>query len=177
MAIKIVRPCFPFWLDSVPLEVRFRYIWRHQRRHHSDAIKALLCSALQGVSPTTLRRQSRRFRRRADGARCSSGFRRHSKRAFQACWWCALQARWWRAGGARFRPRYWGTAQAPPLRCSLGSPSSAVSGEGRRWAPLGTIAGAVRRHLRAPLGHINGTTAAPLSVIEERLKQRRWGAV
>ena len=56
---------------SAPLEVRFTHIWRHQRRlqcrHHSDAIKALLCSALQGVSLTTLRHQSRRFRRRVSG--------------------------------------------------------------------------------------------------------------
>ena len=49
---------------------------------------------------------------------------------------------------------------------------------GTMQAPLQAPSlGAVRRHLRAPLGHVNDATAAPLSVVEARLRQRRWGAV
>ena len=43
-----------------------------------------------------------------------------------------------------------------------GAPSSAVSGKGRRWAPLGAIAGVVRRHLHASLGRVKGATAVLL---------------
>ena len=152
---------------SAPLEVRFTHIWRYQRRRqcrrHSDAIKALLCSAFQGVSPTTLRHQSRRFRRRVSGtlmrraaAAASDAvprgrFRRTGARwcAFQARYWCALQARWWLAGGAL-------------VARASGAPSSAVSGEGRCWAPLGAIAGVVSRHLHASLGRVKGATAVLL---------------
>ena len=124
--------------------MRFTHIWRHQRRRqcrrHSDAIKALLCSAFQGVSPTALRHQSRRFRRRVSGAlqpRLPTPFRGG-------------------ASGALVR-----VSGALVARAS-GAPSSAVSGKGRRWAPLGAIAGVVRRHLHASLGRVKGATAALL---------------
>ena len=143
--------------------MRFTHIWRHQRRRqcrrHSDAIKALLCSALQGVSPTALRRQSRRFRRRVSGAlqpRLPTPFRGGASGALVRASGelvrvsgallvrssGALVARWWCAGGARFRCAF--------KRCLW------------RRASLGSIAGVVRRHLHASLGRVKGATAALL---------------
>ena len=115
-----------------------------------------------GVKAPVKALQAARFRH-ADEARCSRGFRRRSEGALQAHWctlqarwcafqaryWCALQARWWLAGGAL-------------VARASGAPSSAVSGKGRRWAPLGAIAGVVRRHLHASLGRVKGATAALL---------------
>ena len=125
---------------SAPLEVRFTHIWRHQRRRqcrrHSDAIKALLCSALQGVSPTALS-QSRRFKRRVSGAlvvrslgallvRSSGTLQVPSSGAISGVVQTPLERRFGYATAAPLR-RSSGTVRAP-LQRHEGTVSGAVKG-------------------------------------------------
>ncbi|RVW32173.1 Pleiotropic drug resistance protein TUR2 [Vitis vinifera] len=98
----------------------------------------LLFGALQGVSPTALRRLSRRFRRRVSGAlmgraaaAASDAIPGGTSGAAGALFRCAAGALFRRAGGSLV------------VRAS-GAPSSAVSDEGRRWAPLQALRAGAR---------------------------------
>ena len=70
--------------------------------------------------------------------------------------------------------------RAGPLQAPLGRHCRRRWGaiSRRRWGAISRrrevpSPGAVRCHLRAPLGRVNGATAAPLSVVEAQLRQRR----
>ena len=55
-------------------------------------------------------------------------------------------------------------------RCVVGDAPASRAIVGAFGAPLQASLGC---HLRAPLGHVKGATAAPLSVVEAQLRQRR----
>ncbi|RVW13581.1 Retrovirus-related Pol polyprotein from transposon TNT 1-94 [Vitis vinifera] len=110
----------------------------HLEAPEKAPVQALLCSALQGVSLTALRRQSRRnsgaFWRRCSPA-LEAQCRRHCRRTILGPLG-AIEA--------RIKQRRCRCGLGRRFRHVSGAPSSAVSGEGCRWAPLQALRAGAR---------------------------------